>query len=115
MALVNACRQKNSQLHSEFEPCFTQFRFANSQTIKLYDRLVIHLPMESPCRTEIEISEEGSVPILVSLDQMRNLYMEFKHPPQCDYMTCAAFGMKEFPLPISTTNHLLLDLASLTK
>ena len=51
--------------------------------------------------------------ILVSLEQMRNLYVEFKHSPQVDYLTCAAFGMKDFPVPISTTNHLIIDLANL--
>ena len=29
------------------------------------------------------------------------------------YLTCAAFGMKDYPVPISTTNHLIIDLANL--
>ena len=53
------------------------------------------------------------MPILLSLEQMRNLYMKFEHTPQVDYLTCAAFGMKNFPVPISTTNHLIIDLAEL--
>ena len=60
----------------------------------MYERLVIHFPTNPLCKTEIEILEEGNVPILLSLEQMRNLYMAFKHSPQVDYLTCAAFEMK---------------------
>ena len=90
-----------------------QFSFANSQSSPVYEKLVIHFHTNPPCRTEIQILEEGNVPILLSLEQMRNLYMKFEHTPQVDYLTCAAFGMKNFPVPISTTNHLIIDLAEL--
>jgi hypothetical protein len=113
MAFVNECRRKGSQLRFEFKPCFTQFSFANSQSSKVYECLVIHFPTNPPCKTEIQILEEGNVPILLSLEQMRNLYMKFDHTPQVDYLTCAAFGMKNFPVPVSTTNHLIIDLAAL--
>jgi hypothetical protein len=112
-AFVNECRRKGSQLRFEFKPCFTQFSFANSQSSKVYECLVIHFPTNPPCKTEIQILEEGNVPILLSLEQMRNLYMKFDHTPQVDYLTCAAFGMKNFPVPVSTTNHLIIDLAAL--
>ena len=35
----------------------------------------------------------GTVPILLSISQMRNLYMTIEHTPQCDQITCKAFGM----------------------
>ena len=44
---------------------------------------------------------------------MRNLYMSFRHTPDCDYITCAAFGLEDYPVPISTSNHLILNLADL--
>ena len=111
-AFVNECHSKGSLLYFEYKPCFTQFSFANSQSSKVYERLVTHFPTKPPCKIEIEILEEGNVPILLSLEQTRNLYMEFKHSPQCGYLTCAAFGMKDYPVPISTTNHLIIDLAN---
>ena len=37
--------------------------------------------------------------------------MSIRHTPDCDYLTCEAFGMKNFPLPVSTSNHLIIDLA----
>ena len=39
--------------------------------------------------------------------------MGFQHTPECDYLTCAAFNLKDYPIPISTSNHLLLDLCNL--
>ena len=39
--------------------------------------------------------------------------MSFRHTPDCDYITCAAFGLNDYPIPISTSNHLLLNLADL--
>ena len=30
-----------------------------------------------------------------------------------EHETCAAFGMKDYPIPISTSNHLPLDLCNL--
>ena len=39
--------------------------------------------------------------------------MGFQHTPECDYLTCAAFRFKDYPIPISTSNHLLLDLCNL--
>ena len=53
------------------------------------------------------------MPILISIQQMRNLYMSFTHTPECDYITCEAFGLKDYPIPISTSNHLLLNLVDL--
>jgi hypothetical protein len=73
----------------------------------------MHFDTKPPCKTEIDILEEGTVPILLSIQQMRQLYMTFEHTPECDYLTCKAFGMHRHPLPISNTNHIVLDLASL--
>ena len=39
--------------------------------------------------------------------------MGFQHTPDCDYITCAALNLKNYPIPISTSNHLLLDLCNL--
>ena len=112
-AFFKSCRLSGVKGHFQFVPCCTHFSFANSQASKCFERLVIHFPTDPPCKTEVDILEEGSVPILISLQQMRNLYMGFQHTPECDYLTCAAFNMKDYPIPISTSNHLLLDLCNL--
>ena len=98
-AFVKACRLSRFKGHFQFVPCCTHFSFANFQASKCFERLVIHFPTDPPCKTEVDILEEGSVPILTSLQQMRNLYMGFQHTPECDYLTCAAFKMKDYPIP----------------
>ena len=113
MAFVDACRTRGTNMKFEFVPCQTKFSFANSRTARVYERLIIHFDTKPPCKTEIDILEEGTVPILLSIQQMRQLYMTFEHTPECDYLTCKAFGMHRHPLPISNTNHIVLDLASL--
>ena len=115
MAFVNACRHNGFKGTFQFVPCSTDFSFANSQRSQCYERLVITFPTDPPCSTEVDILEEGTVPILISLQQMRNLYMEFRHTPTCDYLTCSAFGLKNFPIPVSTSNHLLLDMCNLKR
>ena len=72
-AFVKACRLNGFKAHFQFVPCCTHFSFANSQASKCFERLVIHFPTDPPCKTEVDILEEGSVPILISLQQMRNL------------------------------------------
>lgn len=111
MAFVEACHNRGSKIWFEFVPCCTKLSFANSQTARVWEKLVTHFQTSPPCRTEVDTLEEGSVPILLSLQQMRNLYMNIRHTPDCDYLTCDAFGMKNFPRPVSTSNHLIIDLA----
>ena len=54
---------------------------------------------EQPCSTNIDILEQGTVPILLSIGQMRNLHMTIEHTPQCDKITCKAFGMNHQAVP----------------
>ena len=39
--------------------------------------------------------------------------MSFFHTPSCNCLTRATFGLKDYPIPISTSNHMLLDLCNL--
>ena len=42
--------------------------------------------------TEFDIVEEGNVPLLMSLPQMRNLGFEFELSPQQSFLNCARLG-----------------------
>ena len=53
------------------------------------------------------------MPILMSLGQMRKLGFVLEMEPDVVYLTCPAFGYMRQPLPMSTSKHLVLDLASL--
>ena len=65
--------------------------------------------------TFIDILEQGQVPILLSIDQMRNLHMTIEHTPQCDKITCKAFGMIRQPIPVSSSGQAMFDLAAFCK
>ena len=67
MAFVEACRARGSNMKFQFVPCQTKFSFANSRTARVYERLVIHFDTQPPCKTEIDILEEGTAPILLSI------------------------------------------------
>ena len=75
MAFVDACRTRGTNMKFEFVPCQTKFSFANSRTARVYERLIIHFDTKPPCKTEIDILGEGTAPILLSIQQMRQLYI----------------------------------------
>ena len=52
-----------------------------------------YIPAETSSLLPIDILEQGAVPILLSISQMRNLYMTIEHTPQGDKVTCKAFGV----------------------
>ena len=44
--------------------------------------------------TEFDIVEEGDVPLLMSLPQMRSLGFQFELAPEKAYLSCARIGMR---------------------
>ena len=63
----------------EIEETSSGFFFANSQQTKCTEKLVIHIYDKAwnVHTTEFDILEEGNVPLLMSLPQMRNLAFQF--------------------------------------
>ena len=93
----------------EYIPAETKFTFANGETLHL------RYHTTPPCSTNIDILGQGTVPILLSISQMRNLYMTIEHTPQCDKITRKAFGMNRQAVPVSGTGHALVDLAGVAR
>ena len=98
-------------LQLEFLPSSACFSFANSQSTRVTEKMRVWFNTSPPCSTDIDIVEEGTVPILMSLPQMKNLGMSLEMTPDTVYMTCPAFGSYKQPLMMSVSNHLCLDLA----
>ena len=46
---------------------------------------------------------------------MRNLYMTIEQTPQCDKITCKAFGVNRQAVPVSGAGHALVDLAGVAR
>ena len=60
--------------------------------------------------TEFDIVEEGDVPLLMSLPQMRNLGFQFELKPDTAYLSCARIGMRKMVLKTAISINLILDL-----
>ena len=88
-----------------------QVHFCKRKTAKVNWTLHLRYHTTPPCSTNIDVLEQGTVPILLSVSQMRNLYMTIEHTPQCDKITCKAFRMNRQAVPVSGTGHALVDLA----
>ena len=97
----------------EFLPTYSEFSFANSETNAVYEKCRIWFPTTPKCYTDVDILDKGTVPILLSLGQMRNLRFTLEMDPYVVMLTCAAFGLKRKPLCMSTSRHLVLDMGSL--
>ena len=102
----------NSGLWYEIQPTSSRFFFANSQQSKCTEKLVIFMYDHgwNTQFTEFVIVEEGDVPLLMSLPQMRNLGFQFELTPEKAYLSCARIGMRKMVLRTAISTHLILDL-----
>ena len=60
--------------------------------------------------TEFNIVEEGGVPLLLSLPQMRNLGFQIELTPDNAYLSCARIGTRKMVLKTAISTHRILDL-----
>ena len=72
----------------KIEETSSRFFFANSQQTKCAEKLVIHMYDKAwnVRTTEFDIVEEGHVPLLMSLPQMRSLGFQFELSPQKSFL-----------------------------
>ena len=96
-----------------------KFSFANGESSHVKEKLVIHLKNpKHPARwvtTSVDILDKGRVPILFSVEQMRNLRMNIEHTPAGEFLTCPVFGLKRYALSVATSNHPILDVMFLAR
>ena len=102
----------NSGLWYEIQPTSSRFFFAISQQSKCTEKLVIFMYDHgwNTQFTEFDSVEEGDVPLLMSLPQMRNLGFQFELTPEKAYLSCARIGMRQMVLKTAISTHLILDL-----
>ena len=95
----------------------SKFSFANGEQSTVKERLVIHFQNDHAhddwITTCIDILDKGKVPILLFVEQMRNLRMNIEHTPVGEFLTCPLFGMQRAALAVSTSNHPVLDIMAL--
>ena len=88
------------------------FFFASSQQSKCTEKIVIFMYDHGWDTefTEFDIVEEGGVPLLMSLPQMRNLGFQFELTRDKAYLSWARIGMRKMVLKTAISTHLILDL-----
>ena len=101
----------------KIEPMSSRFFFANSQQTKCTEKLVIQMYDKAwnVQTTEFDIVEEGNVPLLTSLPQMRNLGFQFELSPQLSFLNCARLGMWKYKLRMSKRIHLVMDFQDIAR
>ena len=63
-----------------------------------------------PSSPQSFIVEQGEVPILMSLPQIRNLRFHFDLHPDKAYLSSPVLGIKNMVLKVARSTHLILDL-----
>ena len=101
------------QIHHK-ESSHNKFSFANGESSHVKEKLVIHLKNPKHptgwISTSVDILDKGRVPILFSVEQMRNLRMNIEHTPAGEFLTCPVFGLKRYAMSVATSNHPVLDV-----
>ena len=114
--LVRACQNHSYSHLIKFtkEASHNKFSFANGESSHVKEKLVIHLrnPKHPTgwISTSVDILDKGRVPILFSVEQMRNLRMNIEHTPAGEFLTCPVFGLKRYAMSVATSNHPVLDV-----
>ena len=95
----------------------SQFTFANSESTKCKQKLVICMCDREYAvqSTEFGIVEQGHVPILMSLPQMRNLRFQFELHPDKALISSPVLGIWDVKLKVAPSSHLVLDLLDLSR
>ena len=95
----------------------SQFTFANSEWTKCKQKLVICMyDREFAVRsTEFDNVEQGHVPTLMSLPQMRNLRFQFDLQPDKAFVSSPILGIENMQLRVAPSSHLVLDLIDLSQ
>ena len=105
----------NHGIQCEILPSSGTFNFANSQTSNVTEKCRVWFPTTPACSTDFDIVEEGDVPLLMSLTQMRNLQFSVSLTPTSAILQTPSTGKEGIPLEMSTSRHLVLDLRQLVQ
>ena len=111
--LMNFCDESpNCGIWYRLEQTTSQFTFANSESASCQQKIVICMyDRESAVQsTEFDIVEQGEVPTLMSLPQMRNLRFQLSLHPDKAFLSSPVLGIKSFQLKVARSSHLILDL-----
>ena len=102
-------------LDYEIGPSTSKFSFANSETTTVHQALRVWFPTKPPMFTAVDIVEQGRVPILFSLQQMKNLRMQLDMRPDRVLIYCEALGLHNVQATQASSSHIVIDLAAIRR
>ena len=114
---VNKFMRAASARGVEYEliPSTSKFYFANLEKTSVHQALNIWFPTQPPMFTIVDIVEQGRVPILFSLQQMKNLNMSLDMRPDTVLITCEALALHPVQATQATPSHIEMDLAAIVR
>ena len=80
-------------LDYEIAPSTSQLSSANSETTSVHEAITIWFPTTPPMFTIVDIVEQGRVPMVFSLQQMKNVNLTLDLHPDRVLITCEALGL----------------------
>ena len=116
--LLKFCDQNsNCRIWYQNAETTSQFTFANSESTKCNQKLVVRMYDREYVvqSTEFHIVEQGHVPILMSLPQMRNLRFQFELHPDKALLSSPVLVTRDVKLKVAPSSHLVLDLLDLSR
>ena len=102
-------------LDYEIVPSSSKFSFANSETTTVHQALKLGYPTKPPMFTLVGIVEQGRVPILLSLQQIKNLRMHLDMRLDRVLISCEALGLHCVQATQSSSSHIVIDLAAIRR
>ena len=97
-------------LNYELIPSTSKISFANSETTSVHQAVNMWFPTKTPMFTVVDIVEQGRVPILFSLKQMKHLNMKVGMRPNGVLRTCEALGFHHAQARQASPSHIVLIL-----
>ena len=116
--LMKFCDQNsNCGIWYQIAETTSQFTFANSESTKCNQKLVVCMYDREYVvqSTEFDIVEQGHVPILMSLPQIRNLRFQFDLHPDKALLSSPVLGIRDVKPKVAPSSHLVLDLLDLSR
>ena len=92
-----------------------QCYFPLSETTYGHQALNMWFPTKPPMFTVVDIVEQGRVPILFSLQQMKNLQMQLDMRIDRVLVMCEALCLHHVQATQASSSHIVIDLASMFK
>ena len=80
-------RYATGKIRFTFSPSNTKFSFPDSETALIKEQVTLWFISMPPRDTMVEVLDQGGVPILFSIVQMRNLRMTLERSPTADLTT----------------------------